>query len=65
MIRRLVAPAAGALAVAAGWTARQLVRYGVGVAGGICLTVGAYQLAPPAGWAVAGGLLLALDRKVP
>ena len=65
MIRRIRAAVVAALVVSAGWLARAAVHYGVGVAGGVCLTVGAALVLPAAGWVTAGVLLLALDRKVP
>lgn len=54
-----------AAATAAGWTARELVRFGPGVAAGGCLVYGATYVHPAAPWLVAGALLLILDRKAP
>lgn len=62
---RLLDRALAPLAPAAGWSARVALRYGAGLAGAVCLVVGFAQISVAAGWIVAGGLLLVLDRKVP
>lgn len=55
----------GAFAAAAGFCARLIVLYGVGVAAAACIVIGAALIYVPAAWLAAGGLLLLLDRKVP
>lgn len=64
-MKRTLDVVVAAAAVAAGWSARQLVRYGVGLLGSACVVVGCSLIYAPAAWLAAGALLLALDRKVP
>lgn len=54
-----------AIAAAAGLLARGVHRYAAGIVGAALVVTCAAMIYPPAAFAVAGGFLLALDRKAP